>query len=451
MATTLPPSVAARLRQALIGAPITDLRVTRQVLPLVSTELDGVKDLDVALDTMAKERIDLLPLVRPQIISNVDRLLIEFLSRLPQKTTHIVFTGRFALGGAERYAFALYEALVEEHGKEQVVLVTTDQRTYDARHWLAEDANVVVMDELQPMLDDESKMYILRHAIAAVRPRAIINVNAYVLWAMLLQYGKPLAALTSVYSCLFCYDYREDGIASGYARTHFMDTFDAHAGYLIDNDAFRSQLIADFAVPFALAGRLRTLYTPVPATPQARLPREAMRGARKQVLWASRFAHQKQPLLALEVARLRPDVDFHFFGGGGPAHIESLMRRAAAANVHWRGVFEAPEALVLSEFDAMLYTAIADGIPTILLHVGAGGLPIVASAVGGVPELVTDSTGWPVRQAADPVAYANKLDMCLSSARESSEKAERMQQLIARRHDVGEFRSRLTDYLGGRF
>ena len=59
--------------------------------------------------------------------------------------------------------------------------------------------------------------------------------------------------------------------------------------------------------------------------------------------------------------------------------------------------------------DGWLYTSAWDGRPTILIELGALGVPIVASADGGVPGLINGETGWPVAGDAGSQEYVRAL------------------------------------------
>jgi glycosyltransferase involved in cell wall biosynthesis len=66
----------------------------------------------------------------------------------------------------------------------------------------------------------------------------------------------------------------------------------------------------------------------------------------------------------------------------------------------------AEPATLLTAADMVLHTGRAGAAPTVLLRAMAAGLPVVATRVGDVPEMVTSGTGVLVPLAAAPIADA---------------------------------------------
>lgn len=100
--------------------------------------------------------------------------------------------------------------------------------------------------------------------------------------------------------------------------------------------------------------------------------------------------------------------------GEGSARPE-LERRAAAHGdlVHMAG-FRDDTMAVLDAADVLVHPSRQEAFPTALLEAMAAGVPQVATAVGGIPEIVEDgSTGLLVKAPPDPRAFADKLSLLL--------------------------------------
>ncbi len=86
-----------------------------------------------------------------------------------------------------------------------------------------------------------------------------------------------------------------------------------------------------------------------------------------------------------------PDVKFLLLGAG---RLEEELRQQAKglSNIHFAGWIEEPWAWV-DTFDLFVFPSLIESLGSILLDVMHSGIPIVASRVGGIPEVVTDECG----------------------------------------------------------
>src|SRR5690606_27793055 len=86
-----------------------------------------------------------------------------------------------------------------------------------------------------------------------------------------------------------------------------------------------------------------------------------------------------------------------------------------------------------------------EGLPVTLLEALKIRCPIVASAVGGIPDLLEGGdAGWLV-QPGDALCLANAIDRLLKSPTEAREKADRGYNLLLRRYSAEKMASRYTD------
>ncbi len=115
-----------------------------------------------------------------------------------------------------------------------------------------------------------------------------------------------------------------------------------------------------------------------------------------------RLAEVKRPELAIEVfgllAERYPALELCFVGDGALRGM--LERRIASGSaavrerVHMAGA-RSDMTEVLADLDVVLLTSRNEGAPVALIEAAAAGLPVVATAVGGVPEIVAhERTGF---------------------------------------------------------
>jgi glycosyltransferase involved in cell wall biosynthesis len=108
--------------------------------------------------------------------------------------------------------------------------------------------------------------------------------------------------------------------------------------------------------------------------------------------WMARVTSVKNPLLALEVAKEFPDIQFVIAGGGD---LLAEVKSKAGKNVKVIGW--ADSSLMWSAVDVVLSTSDNEGMPIALIEAQLAGLPVVATDAGSNAEVVkSGSTGFVV-------------------------------------------------------
>lgn len=215
-----------------------------------------------------------------------------------------------------------------------------------------------------------------------------------------------------------------------------------------------AQLLAEQVPPTTLdqhdAAKFRCLYQ-YTATGKARSPFPRV-NKRPQILWASRVTRSKFPELLPRIARLLPHCDIHAYGarefGYRFPRIKRLLlpqydlgdRISEAPNLFWHGGYRSFDAIRPECFDALVYTSLYDGMPNVLLEAGAHGIPIVAPiTVGGIGELISEETGWPVLNPYDAREYADRIRDVLNASSDAIKRADALGRLIEARHSFDGF------------
>jgi glycosyltransferase involved in cell wall biosynthesis len=119
-------------------------------------------------------------------------------------------------------------------------------------------------------------------------------------------------------------------------------------------------------------------------------------------------------------ARLRerfPDVTYVLVGGGERRQL--LEERARALNVADRVLFTGfrkDSDAMMREFDVFCLASLSEGLSSAILAAMARPLPVVATRVGGIPELVVDGNTGLLVPAGRPDKLAEALAKVLSSS-----------------------------------
>lgn len=170
----------------------------------------------------------------------------------------------------------------------------------------------------------------------------------------------------------------------------------------------------------------RTVVVPngvdVPAAPAARGGFRAEIGVASRaplVLCVGRFHAQKDHATLLEawrlVARTHPQAVLALVGSG---ELETVLRAQAASTAAGESIrFAAPRASldeVYADADVFALSSRWEGLPYTVLEAMARGLPVVSTAVDGVPEAVADGATGLLVPPADPAAMATALSALIA-------------------------------------
>ncbi|MCW3688900.1 glycosyltransferase [Burkholderia cenocepacia] len=357
---------------------------------------------------------------------------------LPYAFEHIVFVPWLVRGGADLAAVNVVRASIQENGIDSTLIVLTDYDRTDAIEWLPAGTHVRVLSEIEPSLTRADRIQLVESLILALRPKSVMNVNSGACWDAIAKKGAALSKLTALYACLFCRDYTPDGRAAGYADTHFRDSVPYLTKVYFDNAGFMDELAADYGVPESMRSRLVTLHQPVGNVAVGTYKGGPKAG--KRVMWAGRFCKQKNVDLLIEIARRASDFHFDIYGYGDDAYASKLAEaQHSLDNLTVKGPFTSTASLPINDYNAFLYTSLWDGLPLTLADIACTGIPMVASAVGGIPDLVTERTGWLVQSYKEADPYVAALEDIVHRPDEARRRAERMIDWVQSEHSWEQF------------
>jgi glycosyltransferase involved in cell wall biosynthesis len=118
--------------------------------------------------------------------------------------------------------------------------------------------------------------------------------------------------------------------------------------------------------------------------------------------WIARVTGVKNPLRALEVAKLFPDAQFLIAGGGD---LLDQVKAQAPKNTKVLGWTDASKLFAAS--DIILSTSENEGMPIALIEAQLSSKPVVATNVGGVAEVVLNNkTGFVTKKNTQDLAKA---------------------------------------------
>lgn len=155
--------------------------------------------------------------------------------------------------------------------------------------------------------------------------------------------------------------------------------------------------------------------------------------------WVGRLSHEKGAdvlLDALACADLSDHVQVAFLGDGPEAQAlrERAMRLGLGARVMWKGRIARAERL-FAAFDTLVLSSRTEGTPMVILEAMAAGVPIVATRVGGVPEVLTAGTAVLVPPES-PAELATAIRAMVTNAAAAMARARAAQDRVEREYGV---------------
>jgi len=194
-------------------------------------------------------------------------------------------------------------------------------------------------------------------------------------------------------------------------------------------DGAASELTAHFGVP----GRtLHVIPRGAPADRFSPIGREERAGTRRRldlhpsapiVMFVGALAGEKRVDLAIRAVGMIQEATLVVVGEGPERRrLERLADSQAPGRVRFLGSTR-DTAGVLGAADVVVLPSLTEGIPAILIEAGMSAVPVVATSVGGIPEVVEDGLTGRLVPPADLAALTGAIREVLRSGNEMGQRA----------------------------
>ena len=130
------------------------------------------------------------------------------------------------------------------------------------------------------------------------------------------------------------------------------------------------------------------------------------------------------------------DIRFAVVGDGEErARLEARAASVPGHRIHFFG-WRKDTAAVFGDLDLVVNTSLNEGTPVALIEALAAGRPVVATAVGGTPDLLEDGRAGVLVPACSPVETARAIHEALNSPAASHRTAAERQGMVLERYSV---------------
>lgn len=345
-------------------------------------------------------------------------------------------------GGADLVTLKHIEAIAQAPGGKVLVIMTEPGDS----PWISripQCVDVVDASRFADEISHDELLLVIVRMLVQLQIDTLHIINSRHVWEIVCRYGLAVTQRTRIFASIYCDDYDRYGQPVGFARQYLPDCYRRLTTVFTDNSAFPAQLRQTYGYS---SDFFRVLKTPVD-TSRSLAPTRKPLG--RKVLWAGRLDRQKRPDLLLAVAQTLSDVEFHVYGDAVLDYktgvIASLQK---LKNVHMLGSFDGVENLPFEDFPVFLYTSQWDGTPTMVIAAALNSIPIVASCVGGVGDIVTEARGYPVVSIEDVALYVERINEVLNNQVGAEEKAAAAREYVRSEHSDATFTHTLSAVSG---
>lgn len=422
----------------------------------LATELRELHELEPAVPVPSETALRALRYIGPArdgSLTDGSSAWWKVVARLGAVRPDIVFFAPWIrMGGGDILLARYANAVARLRPGHQVVVVTTHGDS-TRPEWL--DDRIVLID--LPSLPEWSRLTLderrrlLATFVIQYQPDLVHAFNSPEFFDAVEDYPRALEASTTIYLSTFVVDRGRDGEMANHLFHRPTDYLAAVAGVIVDNHSLVEQFHELYRMP---REKFWVHHQPVelpPARPRPqRRPEEPLR-----VMWAARFDKQKRLDVLADVAeaarRKGLQVEWHVYGAPvieSEAAAQPHIERLEACGAVFHGTYRAFDELPLEETDLFLLTSESEGIPLTLLDVLAHRLPVMAPMVGGIPEVVTRETGWPIDRFDDVDAYVEALAAVAGDPAEAARRADAGHEHVATEFSWARFEERLRELPG---
>ena len=148
------------------------------------------------------------------------------------------------------------------------------------------------------------------------------------------------------------------------------------------------------------------------------------------------------------VADERPDVVLELAGSASTARLRKLVdSKGVHKNVRFLGWIQDSDKLAaFGRAHVLVLPSYIEGLPVVLLEAMAAGLPVVASRVGGIPDLVEDGVNGFLIEPGDVKALSESILRLLTDTELRHSMGAASLQLVGDKHDVRVVARTLVDW-----
>lgn len=330
------------------------------------------------------------------------------------------------IGGADLVSTNYMRALAESdrfRGKTAVLTLLDPPHTI--RKLIPRGIKLVQFPEQWRDMHYSAMRRLIASIIIQLQPKLVLSVNGFDVVESMRSYARQMAQHSEIYATFFSWDKTRHGypthpITDAPEREHL----NYLTGLITDNPLSARAIQEQLGIPAEqIVMHLQPVGVAAPTVPESRDGQPTWSEEHPfRVVWPHRIDREKRLDTLINIASKAKaknlPVTFDVWGspvlGKMPHKQINEMKRQG---IRYRGPFSGglPGISDIAEYHALLLTSQNEGLPLVLVEAQQHGIPIIGSAVGGVPFIVNDQeTGMLVSGPDDIDGFVDAIEALMA-------------------------------------
>ncbi len=324
-------------------------------------------------------------------------------------------------GGADLVAIHFINTLAEKLNK-TILVLSTENTNSIWKSQLAKQVCFIELGKLWSLYSLGTQTQMLSFLIQELKIPKVHIMNSRLGWEFVNGTGKY-----QFYASLYADEIDKQGNRWGYAQWYLPKKHPMLTKTTSDN-----QTMLDYwsATMNFSQEKCEVIYTPT------NLQTKKYQGQKStDILWASRLTSSKCLDVLLDLAKKMHHFTFHVYGTHDPLSKKAIHTLSKQNNVVVHGAYNGFSSLLdRRRFLCFVYTSKYDGIPNVILEAIANGLTVIAPDIGGIKEVIHESTGYLIANYQDSDAYAKAIKMIYNDPSNAETKWQAAVTLLEKQH-----------------
>lgn len=341
-------------------------------------------------------------------------------------------------GGADLVVLNYVDGILGSKPDAKITVLATELTASPWKDRLSKSVRFVTLDEAFYLLNQDQQTRLLGTLLVQISPKYIHVINSAIGHKLFAGYAKPLSRVAHLYVSLFSVDHLATGRRVHELLNYLNDSIDYIQKVLTDNQCIIDKFVLWLALP---KGKFALNYQPFSGEIVERHNVPTFSASNPlNVLWAGRLDREKHPEILMKIAKearhQNLPVTFHVYGSQVLHKDDTVEKLQACPNVTYHGPFsKGVGGLPLKNYQLFLMTSEYEGMPNALFEATGGGLPVMAPAVGGIPEFIQPGkTGYLVSVYDNIPEYIRLLKNIIDQPDEAYVYLANAQKLLRTRH-----------------